>query len=208
MLLCDKSGDGVLQQDEFFSFFKAILESAVRHCCTIKLQSLVRIKLARNLVRRRKDAARTAALATSSSKPRNGHGNGNGIQYWEPVEIKPPPNTCGPPTKSAIDSRRDTSPLHMKKSPSTSSMRSSKDSFASSSANPHLGFFAASGLRCSGANPHLKLRLHSGHSPAEKRVSWGSTPRKEPGMLEPGFDLGELLFGWMRSLGCAQGRKG
>ena len=33
VLLCDKSGDGNLQRDEFFSFFKAILESAVRHCC-------------------------------------------------------------------------------------------------------------------------------------------------------------------------------
>ena len=40
--LCDKTGDGVLQMEEFFSFFKAVLESAVRHIEAIDIQAHVR----------------------------------------------------------------------------------------------------------------------------------------------------------------------
>ena len=48
----DKSGDGDLQLGEFLSFFKAVLLSAVRRICVIKIQSLVRQNLARAFVAR------------------------------------------------------------------------------------------------------------------------------------------------------------
>lgn len=48
----DKSGDGDLQLGEFLSFFKAVLLSAVRRICVIKIQSLVRQNLAKAFVAR------------------------------------------------------------------------------------------------------------------------------------------------------------
>jgi len=48
----DTSGDGDLQLGEFLSFFKAVLLSAVRRICVIKIQSLVRQNLAKAFVAR------------------------------------------------------------------------------------------------------------------------------------------------------------
>jgi len=56
----------------------------------------------------------------------------------------------------------------------------------SSAANPHLGFFAASGLRTSEANPHLKLRL-----PAQPRPSLPSRTQTE--------DDGPCTCAWCRA---------
>jgi len=61
--LCDKSGEGNLQRDDFFSCFKAILESAVRHACVIKLQAGIRSKLARLCTKRIREKALANALA-------------------------------------------------------------------------------------------------------------------------------------------------
>ena len=60
--LCDKSGKGSLKRDDFFSCFKAILESAVRHACVIKIQAGIRSKLARLCTKRIREKAIAKAL--------------------------------------------------------------------------------------------------------------------------------------------------
>lgn len=77
VLLCDKSGDGTLQRDEFFSFFKAILDSAVRHCCATKLQASLRSKLARKLAQqlRVRQQANGAALNCRIARDRSAAGS-------------------------------------------------------------------------------------------------------------------------------------